>query len=193
MGRNFEMTLEESIALAEKFQKDLAQLESYERQIIDNEAESKKPIVVDVKKRSMFRYFWPWLVFAVVLFGFLDVLVLFFLTSKYSNFSGLVFLIAVVLTIAVIIIGVFVSKKKQKADNEAYEIAYDIAQERRSSLFEKNKELKSNLSQLEFQLAANPNFALIPEDKRKSSSLARAKLFLQSGKATDFEDALKKV
>ena len=187
------MTLEESIALAEKFQKDLAQLESYERQIIDNEAESKKPIVVDVKKRSMFKYFWPWLVFAVVLFGFLDVLVLFFLTSKYSNFSGLVFLIAVVLTIAVIIIGVFVSKKKQKADNEAYEIAYDIAQERRSSLFEKNKELKSNLSQLEFQLAANPNFALIPEDKRKSSSLARAKLFLQSGKATDFEDAMKKV
>ena len=193
MERNFEMTLEESIALAEKFQKDLAQLESYERQIIDNEAESKKPIVVDVKKRSMFKYFWPWLVFAVVLFGFLDVLVLFFLTSKYSNFSGLVFLIAVVLTIAVIIIGVFVSKKKQKADNEAYEIAYDIAQERRSSLFEKNKELKSNLSQLEFQLAANPNFALIPEDKRKSSSLARAKLFLQSGKATDFEDAMKKV
>ena len=53
MGRNFEMTLEESIALAEKFQKDLAQLESYERQIIDNEAESKKPIVVDViLKRS---------------------------------------------------------------------------------------------------------------------------------------------
>ena len=193
MERDFEMTLEESIALAEKFQKDLAQLESYERQIIDNEAESKKPIVVDVKKRSMFKYFWPWLVFAVVLFGFLDVLVLFFLTSKYSNFSGLVFLIAVVLTIAVIIIGVFVSKKKQKADNEAYEIAYDIAQERRSSLFEKNKELKSNLSQLEFQLAANPNFALIPEDKRKSSSLARAKLFLQSGKATDFEDSMRKV
>ena len=193
MGRDFEMTLEESIALAEKFQKDLAQLESYERQIIDNEAESKKPIVVDVKKRSMFRYFWPWLVFAVVLFGFLDVLVLFFLTSKYSNFSGLVFLIAVVLTIAVIIIGVFVSKRKQKADNEAYEIAYEIAQERRSSLFEKNKELKSNLSQLEFQLTANPDFALIPEDKRKSSSLARAKLFLQSGKATDFEDAMKKV
>ena len=193
MGRDFEMTLEESIALAEKFQKDLAQLESYERQIIDNEAESKKPIVVDVKKRSMFRYFWPWLVFAVVIFGFLDLLVLFFLTSKYSSFSGLVFLIAVLITIAIIVIGVIVSKKKQKADNEAYEIAYDIAQERRSSLFEKNKELKSNLSQLEFQLAANPNFALIPEDKRKSSSLARAKLFLQSGKATDFEDAMRKV
>ncbi len=35
------MTLEESIALAEKFQKDLAQVESYDRQIKDNIAESQ--------------------------------------------------------------------------------------------------------------------------------------------------------
>ena len=58
------MTLEESIALAEKFQKDLAQVESYDRQIKDNIAESKKPITINVRRRSMFRYFWPWILFS---------------------------------------------------------------------------------------------------------------------------------
>jgi hypothetical protein len=90
-------------------------------------------------------------------------------------------------------LGIVISKKKAKEDNQAYEIAKDMAEEKRVKLLEQSKEIVSKKSQLEFQLAANPNFALIPEDKRKSSSLARAKLFLQSGKATDFEDAMKKV
>ena len=187
------MTLEESIALAEKFQKDLAQIESYDRQIKDNIEESKKPINIDIRRRSMFKYFWPWLVFAVVLFGFLDLFTLFFITSKYANYAGLVYILALVLTAAVIIIGVIVSKKKAKEDNGAYEIAYEMAEKKRSDLIDINKELKTKKRQLELQLAGNPDFKLVPYEKQKSSSLARAKLFLQSGKATDFEDAMRKI
>ena len=58
------MSLEESIALVEKFQKDLAQLESDKRQMKDNDEERRKPIQVNVRRRSMFRYFWPWIIFA---------------------------------------------------------------------------------------------------------------------------------
>lgn len=186
------MTLEESIALAEKFQKDLAQVESYDRQIKDNIAESKKPITINVRRRSMFRYFWPWILFSGTLLCLAQFLALIIMTKK-PELLTLVTILAWAIPIGLLILGIVISKKKAKEDNGAYEIAKEMAEEKRVNLLEQSKELVSKKSQLEFQLAANPNFVLIPEDKRKSSSMARAKLFLQSGKATDFEDAMKKV
>ena len=187
------MTLEESIALAEKFQKDLAQLESCKRQINDNNEEMRKPAVITAKRRSMFRYFWPWIIFAATVLCLLLVLSLIVLASPYAKFAILVTVGAYVLAFALIIIGIIVSRKKAKDDNGAYEAALDMAQKKKSDLIEKNRELESKINSLKLQLGGNPNYEMIPYDKRKSSSMARAKLLLQSGKATDFEDVLSKI
>lgn len=187
------MTLEESIALAEKFQKDLAQLESCERQIRDNEEEIRKPIVINVRRRSMFRYFWPWILFAGTVLCLLLVLSLFFAMSRMSKFAPLVTFGSYAIAAALIVIGIIVSKKKAKDDNGAYEIAQDMARQKKSDLAKKNRELESKINELEIQLGGNPNYKMLPYDKRKSSSMARAKLLLQSGKAKDFEDALNQI
>ena len=68
-----------------------------------------------------------------------------------------------------------------------------MASQRRSDLLRKNYELESEINSLEIQLAGNPEYQKIPVDKRKSSSMARAKLLLQSGKAINFYDALNKL
>ena len=187
------MTLEESIALAEKFQKELAQLESCERQIKDNNEEMRKPAVITVKRRSMFRYFWPWIIFAATVLCMLLALSLFFAMSRLAKFAPLVTIGSYAIAIAIIFIGIFVAKKKAKEDNGAYEVALDMAAKRRSDLVAKNEELESKINELKIQLGGNPDYKMIPYDKRKSSSMARAKLLLQSGKATDFEDVLRKI
>ena len=187
------MTLEESISLAEKFQKDLAQLESCERQIRDNEEEIRKPIVINVRRRSMFRYFWPWILFAGTVLCLLLVLSLFFLMSRMAKFGPLVTFGSYAIAAAIIIIGIIVSRKKAKDDNGAYEIAKEIELKKRSDLMDKNRELESKISSLKIRLGGDPDYQMIPYDKRKSSSMARAKLLLQSGKAKDFEEVLDQI
>jgi hypothetical protein len=53
--------------------------------------------------------------------------------------------------------------------------------------------VRQRLELLQIKLAGNPDYQKIPQDKRKSSSMARAKLLLQSGKATDFDDVMTKI
>ena len=187
------MTLEESIAIAEGLQKDLAQLESFKRQIRDNEEEIRKPIVINVRRRSMFRYFWPWILFAGTVLCLLLALSVFFLVSRMAKFGPLVTFASYAIAAALIIIGIVVSKKKAKEDNGAYEIAKEMAEQKKTDLSKQNKELDDKIDQLQSQLRSDPNYANLPYDKRKSSSMARAKLLLQSGKAKDFEDALNQI
>ena len=131
------MTLEESIALADKFQKDLAQLESCERQIKDNNEAMSKPAKITVRRRSMFRYFWPWIIFAATVCCMILALSIIFLTSRYAKFSLLVTVLAYVIGIAILFIGVAVSRKKAKEDNDAYEVALDMASKKRADLLAK--------------------------------------------------------
>ena len=187
------MTLEESIALAEKLQKDFAQLESCKREIRNNEDEIRKPVVINVRRRSMFRYFWPWILFAGTQFCVILFFSLIFLVTQYAKLAPVVMGAAFGIAVLIIIIGIKVSKKKAKEDNDSYEIAKDSAEKRRTDLFEKNRELDSTINSIKIQLGGNPVYEKIPLDKRKSSAMARAKLLLQSGKATDFEDALDKI
>ena len=187
------MTLEDSIALAESFQKDLAKLESCERQIRSNEEEIRKPVNITVRRRSMFRYFWPWILFAGTIFCLVMFFSLVLMTSDFAKYVPLISIGAVVLAVVIIIIGIVTSKKKAKDDNGAYEIARDIAEKKKAELFDKNRELESTINEIEIRLGGNPEYTKIPSDKRKSSVLARAKLLMQSGKATDFDDAMGKV
>ena len=62
------MTKEESIALAEKLQKDYANLDAMKDQIEKNESQIKSRSSTTVRGRSYFAFFWPWLIVAVALY-----------------------------------------------------------------------------------------------------------------------------
>ncbi len=62
------MTKEESIALAEKLQKDYANLDALKDQIEKNESQIKSRSSYTVRGHSYFRFFWPWLIVAVALY-----------------------------------------------------------------------------------------------------------------------------
>ena len=53
------MTKEESIALAEKLQKDYANLDAMKDQIEKNESQIKSRSSTTVRGRSYFAFFWP--------------------------------------------------------------------------------------------------------------------------------------
>ena len=108
------MSLEESIALVEKFQKELAQLESDKREIKNNEEERRKPIEVNVRRRSMFRYFWPWIIFAATELCLLLFISLIFLMSSHPNIGFIMNIGSYVFAAVLIVIGIIVSTKKAK-------------------------------------------------------------------------------
>ena len=62
------MTKEESIAFAEKLQKNYANLDAAKEQIAKNESEIKSRSTHKVKGHSYFKYFWPWILAAVVIY-----------------------------------------------------------------------------------------------------------------------------
>ena len=100
------MSLEESIALVEKFQKELAQLESDKREIKNNEEERRKPIEVNVRRRSMFRYFWPWIIFAATELCLLLFISLIFLMSSHPNIGFIMNIGSYVFAALLIVIGI---------------------------------------------------------------------------------------
>jgi hypothetical protein len=59
-----QMSKEESIALAEKLRDEYSAIERLQREINDNQTALKKPVVLFGRRYSMFRFFWPFFIFA---------------------------------------------------------------------------------------------------------------------------------
>ena len=71
-----EMTLEESIAFAEKFKARYLSVEKLAREVADNEATIARPVRQTTGQYSFFRFFWKYLIFAAVSFFACDILAL---------------------------------------------------------------------------------------------------------------------
>ena len=61
-----EMTLEESITFVEKLKYKYNEIEKLERQVMDNEALLSRPLLLDQRKYSFFRFFWVNLIWAAI-------------------------------------------------------------------------------------------------------------------------------
>ena len=182
------MTLEESIALAEKLQKGYAKLESIERDIASKRDEIRRPLT-QYRRHSFFKFFWPSFIIADISFVVAILLSPVFI-EEFPKFFGLVLVVVFLIPVAVFVIGVIVAKKKVKEANKSIEYAQEDELNKKDELRDKVKELEHEYNSLSVSVGSYSD--IVPEAYRKSSTMARVKLLLQSGKAADFAEALEK-
>ncbi|MBR4948122.1 MAG: hypothetical protein IKZ29_06165 [Clostridiales bacterium] len=182
------MTLEESIALAEKLQKGYAKMESIERDIASKRDEIRRPLT-QYRRHSFFKFFWPSFIVADISFVVAILLCPVFI-EEFPKLYGLVILIVLLIPVAILVIGATVAKKKAREANKSIEYAQEDELNKKDELRDKVKELEHEYNSLSISVGSYSD--IVPAAYRKSSAMARVKLLLQSGKADNFADALEK-
>ena len=83
------MSKEESIALAEKLRDEYSAIERLQREINDNQTALKKPVVLSGKRYSMFRFFWPFFIYAYIAL-YVIYLVGIFISAGINEVDGII-------------------------------------------------------------------------------------------------------
>ena len=139
------------------------------------------------KKRSFFRYFWPFLVIAAAVsygVGILSNLLLTFRKDITSLLLGA--LLCIIADVAIIVFGYKVAKRKQAENNHTAETMSSIAQER-YNLGLANKKKIDRLAVLEEKKAKlDP---LVPEGFRDFDHVAKIQELIMQNKASTIEEA----
>ena len=78
-----EMSKEDSIQLADTLREKYASAEKLSYEISENEKIIKKPLVVEYRGYSTFRFFWKWLIIAPVSWYFLTLIIAVFCNYKF--------------------------------------------------------------------------------------------------------------
>lgn len=180
------MTKEESIAFAEKLGEQYKSYERIMKEIEDNKAQLSMPEPGMVKQHSAFKFFWPYLIYAVVSLN-----VCYLIANFLSRSTGLALfflLLALVLPVVFLIVGGTSSRRRR---DELNQLAVSAANNRRKHL----DELKGETAALERKAAKKASElkeyqSIIPLAYRNSASMAKAVLLLRSNKAETFTDAV---
>lgn len=174
-GAKAEMSLEESIKLADKLKTQYAEVINLTRKIAEAESTLSRPSYGYHKRYSRFRFLWPYLLAAVI-------------GASIGYALGLVGIIAYVIAIGVVITGFAVSGKKQE---EANIKASQIEEAAKNHLKELNAQHDTNVTRLN---SLNRKLAeyngLIPECYRNELAMKRVSGILKSGQAGSFTEAL---
>lgn len=196
MEINKVMTKEESIELAELLANkysSLSKMKGEANNVKEELARAKKQSEKPVAKYSAFKYFWPYLIAAVVA----EIVVYFgggllLSMGTHTNDAYSVWQLLKFLTpIAVIVIGLILAIRKRNSLNR-------VAVESHSTDLIREKRLEEDLEAKEKNIA---NFMetikdyddLIPEKLRQKIFMEKVKKMLESGEADDFSDAIAKI
>ena len=145
----------------------------------------------EFKKRSFFRFFWPFLVIAAVILYVIGCLASLFGTANKDVVTLLLgSLLGVVVAVVIIIFGVKVAKRKQADVNRKAEEMDEIAKERynRGVANQKKIERLAVLEDKKEQL--DP---LVPEGFRDFDSVAKIEEMIMKNRAESIEDAIAKI
>ena len=185
------MTKEESIALAEKLQKCYANLDGLKEQIDRNEKQMKSRSSTTIKGHTYIRYFWPWLVAALVAFflvGFIhNSAFRYSVNSVQYTFMALRYIIPII----VIIVGVIVAGFKKESDSRQVEFAQRSAAETITKLRTANEDNRKKIERIELELEEYRS--LIPAKARSKTAMFKVVSMLKTGKAENLEDAISKL
>ena len=185
------MTKEESIALAEKLQKDYANLDALKDQIEKNESQIKSRSSYTVRGHSYFRFFWPWLVVAVALYILIGII--HNVGFRYSADSVQYTLMAArrFAPIIAIIAGAIIAGVKKSNDSDQVGQARFSAEQEIAKLRAANDDNKNKIIRIEKELEEYRD--LVPAKARTRTAMFKVVSMLKTGKAEDFEDAISKL
>ena len=185
-----QMTKEESLAFADKLIAEYRKLEKLDAEIEENNRQIARPIEDYPKQHAAFKYFWPFLIYAAVSFtGFYILAGLF---GRSSVGLTMVLLLLALASIPFFLIYGGIRARRIRDELNAAEISF--LNNKKDHLIELKKEnsvLQTKRGKLVRELKEYEN--MLPPSMRSSAQISKAKIFIQSGKAEDFADAVEKM
>lgn len=182
------MTREESIALAEQLSSDYGELENIRKEINDNKETISKPLPT-AKHHAAFKFFWPYLVGAVVTVNVLYFIGFFISMSAGTDTALAVFsFIALAAMIVILIVGGNTAKAKRDALNYRVDSDVQMQRKRHRELQEKTETLETVYSVKKSKLEKFDD--LVPVQYRNSRHMDRVKTLIQTGKAEELSEAV---
>ena len=182
------MTKEESIALAEQLSVDYGELENIRKEISDNKEIISKPLPT-AKHHAAFKFFWPYLIGAVVTINVLYIIGTFIsLAVKSTTPQGIFSVIGLVAMIVILIVGGKTATSTRDSLNYHVDSDVQMQRKRHRELQEKTKSLENIHSLKKSKLEKYDE--LVPLEYRSNRHMDRVKALIQTGKAEDFSEAI---
>ena len=180
-----EMTVEESIVFIEKLKHKYQEVEKLQREISDKESAIARPVYQELRRYSFFRFFWKYIIFAII--AFYGILILASFAAGNDGAFTVMMILTFLVPIGLLIFGGINAAKRRNEENEAIINSNERAVLQRKELEEKTASLKRDLATRKKRLEADEY--MIPTGLRKSSSLAQIITLLKSGKASSLNEA----
>ncbi len=183
------MSKEESIALAEKLRDEYSAIERLQREINDNQTALKKPVVLSGKRYSMFRFFWPFFIYAYIAL-YVIYLVGIFISAGINEVDGIIasLFISIAAAVGLLIFGgIYASRKRDRLNEQLGEEEYMI-RKRQRDLETHTAEIMNKLSIKKKGVSEYQN--LVPIRFRKKHYMERVLILIQTGRAAGFYEAI---
>lgn len=187
-GEPVSMSKEESIAFAEMLSKEYGELEKMSTEINENKTVISQPIP-SVKHHAAFKFFWPYLVAAVValnvfyIIGYAALLI-----SKAAGFLYVMVLIGFIAAIILLIVGGKTATNKRDSLNIQVDHEVQLKRKKYRELQEKTTTLQNMYSVNKSKLEKYNG--MVPLQFRTSRHMDRAKALILTGKAENFSEAV---
>lgn len=187
------MSLEESRKLAEELKGKFAEYERTEHDISEAEARLKELGLKQGGQVSWFRHFWPTLLVAPALLFVSRWLVRWLFNLEIISEYGLEIWawIPYILSLAAIILGIVFACRNTNKANANVEAERASIESRRKKLREELEDITRKRETLGKELSKYDN--IIPERYRNSASMNKVIYLLDTGRAKDFEEAVRKL
>ena len=134
---------------------------------------------------SFFRFYWKYLIFAVVSFFVCDLIALIFSSSEGALYFF--FAMMFISPIVILIVGAVRAGNRRIEENNAILSGNQRALQQRKDLIERTSSLKKDLAS--HKRALEKDEYQIPTSLRKASSMTQILMLLRSGKASNLTDA----
>lgn len=183
------MSKEESIALAEKLRDEYSAIERLQREINDNQTALKKPVVLSGKRYSMFRFFWPFFIYAYIAL-YVIYLVGIFISAGINEVDGIIasLFISIAAAVGLLIFGgIYASRKRDRLNEQLGEEEYMI-RKRQRDLETHTAEIMNKLSIKKKGVSEYQN--LVPIRFRKKHYMERVLILIQTDRAAGFYEAI---
>lgn len=185
------MTKDESIALAEKLKKSYANLDALKDQIKNNEAQINSRSSTSIRGHSYFKFYWPWLVIAAVLFILIGFIHKSFFRYSANDVQYTFMALKYIIPIVALIAGAFVAGVKKENDSNQVLAAERSAEEAVEKLRTANEDNRKQIERIRRELEEYNT--LVPSKARTKTTMSKVASMLKTGKAEDFEDAISKL
>ena len=141
------------------------------------------------KQHAAFKYFWPFLIYAAVSFS-----VLYFLAGLFGRSLGLAAILYLLSLASIPFFLIFGGVRAVRIRNELNAAEVSFLNNKKDHLIELKKEnsiLQTKRGKVVHELKEYEN--MLPPSLRSSAQISKVKIFIQSGKAEDFADAVEKM